>query len=266
MVKYGFEGYRSPLSITLSVWKALFLREAVSRISKNRTAWIWLLLDPIIQIMIMVVIFSTIRLRVVGGIETPIWLMTGLLSYNMFKNIGNQTQKAVSSNQALFTYRQVKPIDTVISRAVLEGTIGVLIAIILFLGSFFFDFGIFPTDTLMVLSALFGMWLMGIGFGLISSILMVLVPILDKFIKILMVPLYFCSGVILPLTIVPLPYRNWLVFNPLLHGVEAIRLGFAPYYHAVSGLSLSYLYIFAITNLFLGLALYRVFSIRMVRL
>ncbi len=266
MVKYGFEGYRTPLSITLSVWKALFLREAVSRVSQKRTAWIWLLLDPIIQIILFVLIFTVIRLRVVGGIDTPVWLMTGLLAYNMFRTIGTQIQNAVTSNQALFTYRQVKPIDTVISRAFLEGLIGLLVAIILFLGSFFFEFGIMPADPLLVFTALFGMWLMGIGFGLVVSVLIVLVPILDKVIKILMMPLYFCSGVIFPLTVVPLPYRDWLVFNPLLHGVEAIRLGFAPYYHAVSGLNLSYLYVFALANLFLGLMLYRVFSMRMVRL
>lgn len=256
---------RSPLNVTISVWKALFLREVISRLSANRTAWLWIFLDPMIQIVMMVIIFTTIRMRVVGGINTPIWLMTGLIAFNMFRSTGKQLQNSVNSNKALFTYRQVKPIDTVISRALLEGVIGMMVAIILFCGSFLFDFGMFPDDPLKVLIVFFGMWLMGVGFGLITSVLSTLIPVAGKFIAILMMPLYFCSGVILPITIIPAQYRQWLAYNPLLHGVDAIRVGFAPYYHAIPELNIGYLYGFALCMIFFGLVLYRRYSSRMIQ-
>jgi len=38
---------RSPWSITWSVWRAMFLREALYRLFHRRAAWRVLLLDPI---------------------------------------------------------------------------------------------------------------------------------------------------------------------------------------------------------------------------
>lgn len=44
--------------------------------------------------------------------------------------------------------------------------------------------------------------------------------------QILMMPLYLISGVIMPVSFVPMPYRDWLLWNPLVHGLELVRLGF----------------------------------------
>ena len=79
----------------------------------------------------------------------------------------------------------------------------------------------------------------------------------------LMLPLYLISGVILPLSTVPQPYRDWLLFNPIAHGLEATRLGFSPTYHAVPELSMPYLHAAAISLVFLGLALHKRFANRL---
>ncbi len=76
--------------------------------------------------------------------------------------------------------------------------------------------------------------------------------------------MYFLSGVVLPIASVPQPYRGWLLLNPVAHGLEAARLAFAPYYHAIPELSVAYLYGFALVSIFLGLALQVRFANRMV--
>jgi capsular polysaccharide transport system permease protein len=53
------------------------------------------------------------------------------------------------------------------------------------------------------------------------------------------------------------------MLNPVAHGLEAARLGFAPLYGAVEGTSVGYLYGFATTLLALGLALQVRFSMRL---
>lgn len=255
---------RTSASITLSVWKALFLREAVSRLSAGRAAWLWLLLEPMVHVVFLLFIFTVIRMRSVGGIDTTVWLMVGLLAFLMFKRTATQTQNAVGSNQALFTYRQVKPVDTVLVRAALEGLLTVLVANILIGGAALFGIVTLPEDPLSVLEAFFGLWLLGMGWGLIASVASELIPELGKVIGFVMTPLYFASGVMFPITIVPPPYRDWLLLNPLVHGLEAARLGFAPHYHAVPELSIAYLYGFALVTIFLGLALHVRFATRLV--
>jgi len=255
---------RTPTNITLSVWKALFLREAVSRLSAGRAAWLWLLLEPIVHVVFMLFIFTIIRMGKVGGIDTVVWLMVGMLAFFMFTRTGTQTQNAVKSNRGLFTYRQVKPVDTVLVRAALEGFITILVAIILFSSAALFGISTLPDNPLLVLEAFFGLWLVGMGFGLMASVAGELIPELEKVIGFVMTPLYFASGVIFPITVVPQPYRDWLLLNPMAHGLEAARLGFAPYYHAVPELSIAYIYGFALGAIFLGLALHGRFASRLI--
>ena len=54
---------RTPLQVTLAVWKALFLREAVARLSRERLAWLWVLAEPVGHICILVAIRIVIRQR-----------------------------------------------------------------------------------------------------------------------------------------------------------------------------------------------------------
>lgn len=255
---------RTSAAITFSVWKALFLREAVSRLSAGRTAWLWLLLEPLIHVVFLLFIFTIIRMNTVGGIDTTIWLMIGLLGFLMFRRTATQTQNAVGSNQGLFTYRQVKPVDTVLVRAALEGFLTMLVAVVLFSGAALFGIDTLPDDPLSVLEAFFGLWLLGVGFGLIASVAGELIPELGKVIGFVMTPLYFASGVMFPIATIPQSYREWLLLNPVVHGLDAARLGFAPYYHAVPELSIAYVYGFALCTIFLGLALHRRYAEKLI--
>lgn len=233
------------------------------RLFGARAAWVWLLAEPVVHVAFMVIIFTVIRMRVVGGIDTPVWLMVGLLGFFMFRRTATQAMNAIGPNQALFTYRQVKPADTVLVRAGLEGFLMLLIAAFLFLGAAFVGLEVVPADPLAVLEAFFGLWLVGLGFGLITSVANELVSELGKIVALLMTPLYFLSGAMLPIIIVPPPYREWLMYNPLAHGLEAARLGFAPYYQAVPETSIAYLYGFALVLIFFGLALHVRFALRL---
>lgn len=255
---------RSPLIVTLAVWKALFLREALTRLFHGRAAWFWLIAEPVLHVTYLMVIYSVVRVRSVGGIDTVVWIMVGMLAFFMFRRTDIQIMNALGANSALFTYRQVKPVDSALVRGCLEGLLMICVASVLFGGAAIFGHSTIPADPLAVFAAFFGLWLLGVGFGLITSVLIDLVPELGRVLKMVMMPLYPLSGVMMPIAAVPLPYRDWLMLNPVAHGLEAARLGFTPYYHAVPGLSLAYLYGFALCSIFLGLALHRRFALRLV--
>lgn len=253
---------RSPAVVTFSVWQALFLREAVQRLFGSRAAWVWLLLEPIIHIAFLMLLYSTLRQRIVGGIDTHLWIMVGLLAFFVFMRTAH-AMHAVGSNRALFSYRQVKPADTVLARAALEGILLVVIAAVVFASAGLAGLEVTPADPLAVLEAAFGLWLLGLGFALAVSVAKDLVPELGRVIGLVMQPLYITSGVILPLSAIPSPYREWLMFNPVAHGLEAARLAYAPYYQAVPDTSVGYLYICALVLCFFGLALHVRFATRL---
>ena len=259
----GFKA-RSSLEITLSVWKALFLREALTRMFASRTSMIWLFFEPVFHLSYMLVLYTSVRVRVIGGLDTMVWLLAGMLPYFLFRRTATQTSIAVDANQSLFTYRQVKPVDTILVRAGLEFFILTVVAAILFFGVAMVGHGMAPTDPLSIILAVFGMWIFGLGWGLIASVGQGLIPELENVNTMLMMPLFFISGTILPVSQVPPQYYDLLLLNPLVHGLEMVRHGFSSYYFAIPGSNLYYLYACALGLLFLGLALHRRFALKLI--
>ena len=255
---------RSALQITWSVWQALFLREALTRIASGRAAWFWLLAEPVFHITYMVLIFAGLRMHSVGGIDAVVWVIVGMLGFFTFRRTSTQAGKGVSSNRSLFTYRQVLPVDAVLVRGALEGLLMALVTAVLLAGAALLGHDVRPDDPLAVLAAWLTLWLFGLGFGLATSVLGELAPEFDKLLGFVMMPMYLLSGVMFPISSVPLHLREWLMLNPVAHGLEAMRQGFAPYYHATPELSLSYLYSAAFSSVFLGLALHRRFALKLV--
>ncbi len=218
------EQVRSPMAVTWSVWRALLLRESLDRLFDMRAAWFWLLMEPVLHISFITFIFTVIRLRTVGG----------------------------------------QPFDTSAARGVLEAFLMTLVSSIILTGAALLGHDVRPDDPLQVLVAMFGLWLFGVGYGLIASVLIALVRETEHILKIMMMPLYLISGVMMPIVAVPQPYRDLLLFNPLVHGLELIRKGFSSYYHMVPSVSMGYLYLWGVVSLFLGLVLYRRFTQQLV--
>lgn len=247
---------RTPLAVTLSVWKALFLRETITRLSATRGAAAWLLLEPILHTTVMLVIFTVIRVKVVSGIDVLAWLIIGLTFISVYKRTASQVQGAIGANRSLFAYRQVKPVDSLLVRAFLEGFLALIIILITCAGAvFLFDVDLIPDDAGLVLSGFLGLWLMGLGFGLVCSVAVELIPEMGKIIGMLSMPIMMTSGSILPINSISEPYRTWMLYNPLVHGLEVARLGVSSYYHVITGTNLLYLYQCAFVAIFLGLAL-----------
>lgn len=255
---------RNPIAVTFAVWRAIFLREALDRLFDMRFAWFWLLAEPVLHIAFITFVMTVIRVRTVGNADVVVWIIIGMLAFFLFRRTAVQVTHAVDSNRPLFTYRQVKPFDPAIARAVLEGFLMAIIALVILGTAALLGHQTFPVDALLVMQAVFGLWLFGVGYGLVASVLMALVPEMEHVLKIVMLPLYLISGVIWPLASIPLPYRDILMINPIAHGLELVRMGFFPYYHTVPGLSMPYLFAWGVVSIMLGLMLYRRFAIQLV--
>jgi capsular polysaccharide transport system permease protein len=246
---------RTSAAITVSVWKAMFLREAVSRLSAQRIGWLWLLLEPIVHVLVVLVIFTVLRHRTVLGADIRIWLLVGMTGFFTARNIFSRAIEAINANRVLFAYRQILPVDTVLVRAALEVFLGLIVALLLLAGFGLAGFTVVPHDPLLVSAAFLGLALCGLGFGLVLSVVAILLPELAKVINFFFRPLYILSGVIFPLVLIPAQYRGWVFYIPFTHGVELLRGGFFPLYHVLPEANLRYLYGFALVSIFFGFLL-----------
>lgn len=203
----------------------------------------------------LVTIMTVIRHRVIGGMDAAIWVIVGMLAFFAFRRSANQAVNGISANRSLFTYRQVRPVDTIMVRAMLEGMLMILVSLIVLFGVALFDKPVFPDDPLFVLGSVAGLWLFGLSLGMVFSVPNELIPEFNHIYSFLMMPLYLISGVILPVSNVPYPYQEWLMYNPIVHGVEGVRSGYSTYYHAPQQLNIDYLFMWDGIFLLIGLAL-----------
>ncbi|MDC0725538.1 ABC transporter permease [Phytobacter diazotrophicus] len=247
---------RSGLEVQQAAVKALFLREIKTRFGKYRLGYLWAILEPAAHLFILLAVFGYIMHRTMPDISFPVFLLNGLIPYFLFSNIATRSIGAIEANQGLFNYRPVKPVDTIIARSLLETLIysGVYIVLMCIVGVFGEKFTITSILTLILTWSL--LILFAFGFGLIFMVLGKTFPEAEKFLPIILKPLYFISCVMFPLHAIPKEFWPYLLWNPIIHAVELSRESVVSGYVS-EGVSLNYLALCALVALFLGLAVYR---------
>ena len=99
---------RTAWDIQRAVFLALFVRELKTRFGGRWLGVFWVLLEPTAHLAMLLVIFAFIRHRLLPGLEFPVFLLTGLVPFFVFRNLTLRGMDSVDSNRGLFGYRQVK--------------------------------------------------------------------------------------------------------------------------------------------------------------
>ena len=248
---------RTPWQVTRSVWYAMFMREAISRTMADRMGWFWMIFEPVAFVGIMVAVRGFIRGdRLVVNAEFIPWLIMGLLGFGLVREGMLRGMGAIEANKSLFAYRQVQPVDPVITRSFLEGMLRSLVFLIFIVGGLMLGLDMYPDNAIRAMGAWLSLWCLGLGLGLVTSVAATLVPEVGRVIRMLSLPLMILSGVILPLNSLPHWLLEYLMLNPIPHGLEILRLGFFDGYHVVPGTSMLYLWLFTLTLIALGLLMH----------
>lgn len=256
---------RSPWQVTLDVWRAMFLREIVSRISADRLGWVWLLVEPILHIALFVGIRQLMgRIRFVPGAEFVPWFVVGMMGFFLFRQAITRSMGAINGNQALFAYRQVQPLDAVLVRCFIEGLLKTLVLLLIVGAATLLEYDILPYNLLGVIAVWFSIWLLGTSIGIVLSVLNTIMPETDKVVSLIMMPLYFLSGVMMPVQFLPQGLHPYLLKNPITHGIESLRQQFFEHYHTIAGVDLLYMLQWTLSALFLGLLLHLRYRIRLI--
>ena len=251
------KGARTPWQVTRSVWYAMFVREALSRTMGDRMGWFWMVFEPVAFVGIMIGIRSFIRGdRLVVNAEFIPWLIAGLLGFALVREGMMRGMGAVDANKSLFAYRQVQPIDPVLVRNFLEGALRSFVFLIFIGGGLLLGLDMYPDNAIRVLAAWLSLWSLGLGLGLVTSVAATLVPEIGKVVRMLSLPLLILSGVIMPLNSLPHWLLEYLMLNPIPHGLETLRLGFFENYKVVHGTSMLYFWLFTFTLIAVGLVMH----------
>ncbi|MDK9687571.1 ABC transporter permease [Halomonas sp. LC1] len=251
------KGARSSWQVTRSVWYAMFMREAISRTMSDRMGWFWMIFEPVAIVIIMVGIRSFANSeRLIANADFIPWMIVGMMGFFLVREGMLRGMGAIDANSSLFTYRQVQPIDPVLVRNFLEGMIRAFVFIIFIVGGSLLSIDIFPDNAISAVGAWLSLWCLGIGLGLVTSVAATLVPEVGRVLRMLSLPLLIISGVIFPLNQLPHWLLEYLMLNPIPHGLETLRLGFFEDYKTIHGTSMLYFWLVTLTLNALGLMMH----------
>lgn len=248
---------RTPLQIQRAVLVALVIRELRARVQGRWLGLMWMLFEPLAHVLVLLALLGFRHHVVSVNAEYPVFLVTGLLPFFVFRNLARRLPNAISSNRGLYAYRQVKPIDALVARALVEIGLysAVYFAALFLLGWLGYHWlPVEPLGWLLVSTVLLAL---GLALGLLFAVLAHNRPKVETVVGMLFLPLYLLSGIIFPVQSLSQGIRDWLLWNPVLHLIELSRQFFIPNMHSLPGVGLGYPAAFALVTSALALALYR---------
>jgi len=226
------------------------------RFSIGKSGMFWTFLEPFFQVLVFVFIKVTLFGRLSDLFDYTVFLSLNFIAFNMFRHIVTNAMNSFTANKALFVYKQVKPIDTVIARALVELFLtSVIIVIFIFLG-LYLGYDLSVKNLPMVVLAFLWLFIFSTFIGLLLAVGNTLYKSIGKIIKIMMTFLLFTSAVFYTIDMIPLNIREYLLLNPLVHFLEMLH-GY--FFDVLNDRYVDYEYIITITLfvMFISLILYK---------
>ncbi|WP_201508592.1 ABC transporter permease [Psychrobacter alimentarius] len=256
--------HRSGLKVMGAAFHALLMRELQTRFGGYRLGYLWAPIEVILQIIIILIIFGTFRERLVPGMAFSLFLVAGMVPFRMFQKVAVRSLSAAEANKGLLMYRSIRHIDVIIARSFLELVIYFFTMILLLACLPFFNVYASLGNLHIVLFCWVTLFMFSFGIALITMVIGYYGGEITKVIPIIFTIIYFTSGILYPIHIIPEPYFSYLLYNPVIHNIELIRHSFAPNYPAYH-INIGYFlkWMFAVN--FLGLLLYKFAERDMIR-
>jgi capsular polysaccharide transport system permease protein len=239
------------------VVRAIMLRDIRSRFGHTRIGYLWAIIEPIGHLMTLGLMFYALNHSPPPiGDNMFLFYITGLVPFLMFSHVSNDVMGAVEGSHAMLQLPVVRRTDMMAAHALRQLATEVAVGIVIFSVAALLGHQGLPADLLTTMQAIGLLWLLAVGTGAVNVVLFEIFPAWDTFYAALIRLLYFTSGIYYSPIGMPDWLRDWLLWNPVLQGIDFFRGGFFRQYEP-HWLDLGYLSAWAAGSVGIGLALER---------
>lgn len=204
----------------LMVWTA---REIRARYRQSVLGLGWAFVQPLVQIVVIAVIFGGVLRVPTGGIPYPIFAFAAILPWNLFASSITASVPSIIANMDLvnkiYFPREFLPLSTMLSRLV-DFAVASIIFIALMI---YYQMPLHPTLIYVPLLIVIQM-LLAMGIGLLGSAVSVFVRDISFAIPLLMQIWMYASPVVYPMTLVPEEWQNLYLLNPMAGIIHSYRM------------------------------------------
>ena len=248
-------GRRSRMEVYLHVLRALMLRDMRTRFGGSHLGYAVVVLWPVVHIFMLVAIYVFRKIPSPMSMSTILFIATGAVPCLVFQYISREVMKAVIMNRPLTYYPQVKLIDVLFARIIVEIVTGFLALILVFAVLYALGVDPIPLNPVLAMTGYIAAILLGIGIGTINVGIIAFFPGWLMGYALFSIILYITSGVMFLPSMLPDVIYQVLRYNPIVQIIEWVRLAYEPQV----GVQVDYIYVllWAFGSLTLGLLLER---------
>ncbi|QMT30891.1 ABC transporter permease [Alysiella filiformis] len=250
---------RESWQIQKRVIGALLMREIITRYGRRNIGFLWLFVEPLLMTLFMVMMWKFMRADKFSSLNMVAFVATGYPLAMMWRNASNRAIGAIAGNIGLLYHRNVRVLDTIFARMILEiggATIAQIVIMTLLIVIGWIDL---PADPMYMIFAWLLMAMFAVGFGLIICSVAFHFEVFGKIWSVLSFVLFPISGVFFFVNSLPAPVQELALRIPMIHGTEMFRHG----YFGSSVITLEqpwFLFLCNLALLLLGLLMVRAFS------
>jgi len=237
--------------------EAVARREMQIRAAKGSFGVLGVFIEPLA----LIATFLALRIFLRGSGEgtymnVVLWLAMGFVPFFMFADIAIKAISGVKKNSELYFYRRLKPLDSLLGNVLLLSQIFGSLLLVFVLGVSLWDWQFSLQNIGLAVFVFVGISMLGFGVGLVTLIVGRRLPFVAWIMKMFLRRiLLWTSCVFFPISIVPDVARPWILWNPIAHGVELMRIAVNPHYPA-PGVSPLYFWGWVVGSVGLGLFIY----------
>ncbi len=222
----GSGSLRQSLLIQIRVIGALLMREVITRYGRHNIGFFWLFVEPMIFTLGVTVLWSFAKVVHVAQMPIVAFAVTGYSSVLLWRNMPNRLVGAVGPNLSLMYHRNVKVMDVYIARLALEAAGATISFVVLAITFTAMGWMHLPEDIGKVLLGWFMLAWFGASLAIFVGALGERTEIVDKVWHPMTYLTFPLSGAAYMVDWLPPPAQQFVLYLPMVHGVEILREGY----------------------------------------
>ncbi len=204
---------------------ALMIRELTTRFGRENIGFLWVMVEPLLFAGLVAIMWRFLKGPEEHGVGIVAFVVSGYIPITLFRHGLSRSVMVFTANSSLLYHRQVKILDFIIVRFLIE-LIGGMMAY-LFIASILIAVGEFPVpDNIgMFLAGWFLYALFSFSLCLVMAPLSEMSEVLEKFVPVttyIMIPF---SGLFTMASWLKPPMRDYLLLSPFVNAMEIMRGG-----------------------------------------
>ena len=216
------------LRVQTRVIGALMIRDAMARFGHENIGFFWVVVEPMLFTLGVMVMWTVSGAEHTGEIGIPAFALTGYSTITLWRHIVGQATLAMRLNVGLTYHANVKMLDILVARTLLE-VVSVFAAFILTYIPFAL-LGYIPwfRDPLVLM----GGWLLTAWFAASFGLIIAALASLNEIVERVMQPMMYITipalGVFYMVSWMPPLAQKVLMWSPMVNGSEMFRSGLFP--------------------------------------